>query len=126
MSECVCERERECVCVCVCTYGVCMLPAPLPAQLLDQALSDSAVGEELSDSEDTHTAAQVSTNCSSIHVHVSCERQSTQVSQSRSWLLNHLVFPYWNQSNPFHRPLPDSAHHHDTSPHPACGLAEKW
>ena len=60
----------ECVCTYVCGYG-CMLPAPLPAQLPDQALSDSAVGEELSDSEDTHTAAQVSqkvyTNCSLIY-----------------------------------------------------------
>ena len=43
------------------------------------------------------------------------------VEESRSWLSQHLVFPYWEGRNQSHD-LPDTAR----SAHPSCQLAGKW
>ena len=70
LCGCVCVSTSPtsvCVCVCVSTsptsVWVCLMtggpplppPPPLPPQLADSTLSDSAVGEELSDHDDTLT-----------------------------------------------------------------------
>jgi hypothetical protein len=133
---------HQCYCVCVC---VCVLEeeerfdwqAYLREGIEFQTYSDSdSEWSQLSEDDDQKTTLceeRAVFNDSDVGEEDEEEQepggmsaQRAEVSESRTWLLSHVVYPYWKQSHPYHRPVGVASPSSHTHPHPACTLAEKW